>query len=152
MIRWVSEQDHLVERFRRLRREMDELLESFSSGQRRTALPFWSHSRLFPLVNVKESADSVIVTLELPGIVIEKTEVKLDGENLTVRGERPSESVGAQVSYHRRERTCGSFERTIRLPAQVDSHTVTASYRYGLLTIRMNKDEPADTTRISVAS
>ncbi len=142
---WYTEPDLFREQFLRLRKEMSNLLD-YSSGR-----PPWEYSRLFPLVNVKETDEAFYVSFELPGIDADETEVKVGEDTLTIRGVRRADPVAENSSYHRRERACGPFERTIGLPLRVDPKSVSALYKNGTLTIQLAKEESAQARQIEVS-
>jgi len=123
----------------RLRREMDRLVEG---GARRPFLGF--ETRLFPLLNVRDTGDSFVVSAEIPGMKADDLEIKVEGETLTLKGERrPEDAVGAEASYHRRERATGTFQRSITLPGKVDPEKVTATYKNGVLMVTLIREKAA---------
>jgi HSP20 family protein len=78
--------------------------------------------------------DAAVVRVELPGVDVAKdVTVEVDGDRLTVRGERREEQSGEGW----RESRTGSFRRTFTLPQHVDADAVTASYDAGVLTLRV---------------
>ncbi len=106
---------------------------------------------VFPPVNVFADKDgSVVVHAEVPGIDPESLTVNFEGRRLTLSGERkPPEG---KASYHRRERQYGRFSRTVQLPEDLDSQSAQASYKHGVLTIRVAKLEAAKPRKIEVVS
>ena len=96
-------------------------------------------------MNVWTNQDGVVVTAELPGINPEDLDISVQNENLTLRGSRTPDEVEEGVTYHRRERSSGSFVRSLQLPFNVDSDQVEASYAKGVLRItlpRADADKP----------
>jgi HSP20 family protein len=87
--------------------------------------------------------------LELPGVTQENLEILVVGGELTVKGQRGSAAKGSEA-FHRRERSTGTFERTFRLPKDVDSSKVEATLRDGVLTIKLPKAEAAKPRKIAV--
>jgi HSP20 family protein len=88
-----------------------------------------------PAVDVSETAEAFVFTVELPGIKPEAVEIVVKDNHLTIKGERrPVESKDG-VRVHHRERPSGRFARVFRLPKAVDAENVTATYRDGLLEI-----------------
>jgi len=63
--------------------------------------------------------------------------ISLEGETLTIKGERPLCEGDQSVSYHRREIDCGSFSRAISLPCRIDVAKVAATSKNGILTITL---------------
>jgi HSP20 family protein len=87
-----------------------------------------------PTTDVVREGDDAVVRVELPGVdVAEDVTVEVDGNRLTVRGERREEQSGEGW----RESRTGSFRRTFTLPQHVDADAVTASYDAGVLTLRV---------------
>jgi HSP20 family protein len=103
-----------------------------------------------PSLDVYEEKDSVVVKAELPGMKKEEVEVNLAGENLTIKGEKKEEQEVKEDDYYRRERSYGSFLRNVALPCDVKSDEIKASFKDGVLEIRMPKTEEAKKKSISV--
>jgi HSP20 family protein len=110
----------------------------------------WRETRLFPLLNVNELPDSFVVTAEIPGMKTEDLEIRIEGDTLTLKGERKPEAVTEEASYHRRERAVGSFQRSLMLPRAVDPEKVQALYKNGVLTVTLTKEKPAQPKQISI--
>lgn len=87
---------------------------------------------------------------ELPGIKKEDVEVNLVGANLRIKGEKKEHKEVKKDDYYRRERSYGSFLRTIALPCDVKDDEIKASFKDGVLEIRMPKTEEAKRKLISV--
>ena len=95
---------------------------------------------------------SPVVTAELPGVSPDDVEISVVGETLTIHGDRKSEEVDEKATYHRQERACGQFNRSIELPFMVESDKVSAKLEKGLLTITLPRAEQDKPRRISVNS
>lgn len=102
-----------------------------------------------PAINLWESRGELFAEAELPGVKQEDLEVLVVGGELTIKGQRPSPSNGAQP-FHRRERPAGAFQRTVRLPIDVDASKVQATLRDGVLTISLPMAEAAKPRKIAV--
>ncbi len=113
-------------------------------------LPIRPLSIRMPSLDVYEEKDSVVVKAELPGMKKEDVEVNLAGENLTIKGEKKEDKEVKEDDYYRRERSYGSFLRTVALPCEVKSDEIKASFNDGVLEIRMPKTEEAKKKSISV--
>jgi HSP20 family protein len=133
-----------------LRREMDSLLSSFSQGGTRP--PLWRETRLFPLLNVWETDEAYLISAEIPGMNVDDLEVKIDGDTLTLKGERKVAEVPENASFHRRERATGIFQRSLTLPGKVDSENVNATYKNGVITVMLQKEKAAQPRQISVST
>ena len=129
-------------RFREMEREMSRLL-----GE--SARP---RSAAFPPVNVHTDSDGAVVTAELPGVDPEDLDITVHNQSLVVRGERKAPDVAKDLTWHRRERTFGQFTRTVDLPFAVDADSVQASYRDGILEVKLERAEADKPKQITVQS
>ncbi|MSR59143.1 MAG: Hsp20/alpha crystallin family protein [Planctomycetaceae bacterium] len=92
-----------------------------------------------PDIDVVETGNELVVTVDLPGIDPQSVEILLAGNLLTVKGNTSAADVPAGAAIHRRERPVGEFDRTLSLPATVSPEQVSADSRHGVLTIRLAK-------------
>lgn len=113
-------------------------------------LPIRPLSIRMPSLDVFEEKDSVVVKAELPGMKKEDVEVSLSGENLTIKGEKKEDKEVKEDDYYRRERSYGSFLRAVTLPCEVKSGEIKASFKDGVLEIRLPKTEEAKKKSIAV--
>lgn len=84
-----------------------------------------------------QTEDEVIVKATLPGLKAEDVDITVTGETLTLRGEYKQEKEEKKATYHIREQRYGSFERSVRLPADVKTDKARADFENGVLTIAM---------------
>jgi HSP20 family protein len=129
--------------FRAMRRQIDELFNELSSGQR-FGVPFGEG--FTPRIDVTESDGELTVCAELPGVEEKDLEVTLNGNQLTIRGEKKREHEEKDEKrgvYHRVERSYGSFQRTMTLPYDVDPSRVSAEFKSGVLKVKLPKPEEA---------
>lgn len=95
-----------------------------------------------PAVDLYETGDRFVLSIELPGLVRDQIKIELQHDTLTVRGDRPvTREEGAQ--FHRVERGHGPFSRSFPLPQPVDADAIAAEFRDGVLTIVVPKAAPA---------
>lgn len=137
----------------RLRDEVDSLFDRFFGGR-------WGFGRGNELdlgrwpetlrADLAESDDEVTVTLEVPGVDPKELDINVTGQTLTVRGEKRQEREDQQRNFHYVERQFGSFQRTISLPVGVDPEKVNATFRNGVVTIRLPKNPDARPKKITV--
>jgi HSP20 family protein len=113
-------------------------------------LPIRPSSIRMPSLDVYEEKDSVVVKAELPGMKKEDVEVNLAGEILTIKGEKKEDKEVKEDNYYRRERSYGSFLRSVGLPCEVKSDEIKASFKDGVLEIRLPKTEESKKKSISV--
>jgi HSP20 family protein len=94
-----------------------------------------------PAVEISETDDELMITAELPGIDADQVHVMLDGDVLTIRGEKVDErSEGDEnAQYYLVERSYGVFQRSFTLPSTVDPESIVAEYNNGVLRIRLRK-------------
>jgi HSP20 family protein len=129
----------------RLQREMSRLFENvYGPGQ----AP-WRQG-VYPLVNISEDRDHVYVRAELPGMNPKDLEITIHQGSLILRGERKIPGEEKEVNYHRRERESGFFRRVVGLPTPVGPEKVDASFKDGILTIKLAKPEKVKPRKIQV--
>jgi HSP20 family protein len=104
-----------------------------------------------PAVDVYENDDhEFVLKAELPEVKREDIAITYDNGVLTLKGERKSEVETSRDNYHRVERQHGSFTRSFTLPATVDAARIQASYKDGVLTIRVPQREEAKPKQIEI--
>jgi len=103
-----------------------------------------------PAVDIREEAERFVVLADLPGVDAAAIELTVEGDLLTIRGERTLEPTAEAASVRRNERTGGRFERIFRLPETAAGEGVEATYRHGVLTISIPKAKEATPYRIEV--
>ena len=104
---------------------------------------------VFPPLNVFTDRDGYVVKMEVPGVDPASVQIEAQGRTLTVSGKR-EDAPPAEGSFHRRERGTGQFSRSFQLPADVDTARAEASYKHGVLTVRVPKKEEAKPRQITV--
>lgn len=108
-----------------------------------------------PPVEMKDLADELVVTAELPGIAAKNVDVNVDNGVLTISGEKTEEKKEGEPDsqFYMWERRYGSFRRSFTLPTEVDIDRVTADFDNVILTIKLPKSEKvkAKGKKISVA-
>lgn len=104
-----------------------------------------------PAVDVFESDNhEFVVKAELPDVKREDINVTFENGTLTLQGERRAEHDTSKDRFHRIERQYGSFSRSFTLPATVDASRIAASYKDGVLTVRLPQREEAKPKQIEV--
>ena len=106
----------------------------------------------FPQVNVVSIGDEVVVSAECPGMALADIELSITGGALTIKGKRTSDAKVPEQAYHRRERTFGSFARSIQLPERVAAEKAEARYVNGVLEVRIPHAAEAKPRKIAVTS
>jgi HSP20 family protein len=104
-----------------------------------------------PAVDIHQATDGeVVIKAELPDVKREDINITIDKHVLTLAGERKLEESVSKDGFHLKERFHGSFSRSFTLPTTVDAGRVQASYKDGLLTIRLPQREDAKPKQIAV--
>jgi len=103
-----------------------------------------------PAVDMYETREELVVATELPGLNEKDIHLSISGDVLTLRGERTWNQEVKQESYYRGERRFGKFERSVPLPIPVQADKVRASYRDGVLTVKLPKVEEIKAKEIKI--
>lgn len=103
-----------------------------------------------PPVDIYEDEKSVIIKAEIPEVDQKDIEVKIEGNTLTLKGERKHTSEIRKENYYRVERCFGQFQRSFSLPQSIDRDHIQASCDKGVLTITLPKLEEAKPKQITV--
>lgn len=96
-----------------------------------------------PAIDIFEDKDDLVVKAEIPGLLKDEIDVSVTGKVLTIKGEKKKEEEIKEKDYYRSERSFGAFSRTIELPVEVKANDVKASFKNGVLEIRLPKTEEA---------
>jgi HSP20 family protein len=107
------------------------------SGTSLAAFPRWG----LLAGEVEEIGNEIIVRVEVPGMEKEDFSITIEGNQLYLSGEKRYEREARDSTYHVMERAYGSFQRSIPLPRNVDADHAQASYKNGVLSIRLPKVE-----------
>jgi HSP20 family protein len=130
--------------FDQLRREMHRLLDPGRGEFAELG------SGVFPPMNVTHDADNFYVSAEVPGIKASELSISAVKNRLSIAGRREIQTENERVSYHRKERPEGSFNRTLTLPTELDVDRIEARYADGILSLKLPKAEAAKPRLISV--
>jgi len=101
-------------------------------------------------VDIYEDEHNITLKLEVPGIDEKDIDVRVEGNTLTVHGERKIEKEEKEENFRRVERQYGSFTRSFTLPSSVDAGQVSGNYDQGLLKIKLAKKAEAKPKQIKV--
>ncbi|MBC7327198.1 Hsp20/alpha crystallin family protein [bacterium] len=127
-----------------LRREMERLFDEIF--ERRPI----RREEFHPLTDIVETENEFIVKMELPGINPDDVEITLHGDTLTIRGEKKEEQRSEKENYLRLERCYGSFQRSFTLGVPVKADEVKATFKDGILEVRVPKAEEAKPKPIKI--
>jgi HSP20 family protein len=105
-----------------------------------------------PAVDFAETDKAYEITAELPGIEEKNIEVKLASGVWSIKGEKQEEKEEKDKNYYRRERSFGSFERSFRVPDDVEADKIEASFKNGVLSVTLPKaaEAPKEAKKIEV--
>lgn len=121
-----------------LQRELNQVFEGFLSrfgkGLEGLHLPWGDHEAKSDVV---EMENAIEISIELPGMTMEDIEVTVTDDLLTVKGEKKIERQEEKKGYYLSERSYGAIWRTIPLPPGTDGSKAEASFRNGVLTVRL---------------
>jgi HSP20 family protein len=115
-------------------------------------VPWSSESAWAPAVDVQETESEVLVDVEAPGMKPAELDISLTDSTLTVRGEKKGEREEKKGDYQIRERSYGSFVRSVRLPADVDSDNASSKYEDGVLKITLPKSEKSKPKKVAIST
>ena len=115
------------------------------NGQESMALAEWA-----PLVDIAEDDKEYLITAELPEVKKEDVKVTMENGMLTITGERKFEKEEKNKTWHRVERSYGSFARSFALPDNGDAEKVNAEFKDGILNVHVAKSEAAKPKQIEV--
>ena len=139
----------------RWERDMERMMDEFFDRRMR---PWWPERWLSreamevsaAAIDLYEEKDDIVVKAELPGMEKDNIQVNLSDHTLTIKGEKKKEEEIKEKNYYRSERAYGSFIRTVELPKDVHGDKVKASFKNGVLEVRLPKTEEAKTREIKV--
>ncbi len=133
-----------------LREAMDRLFEeSFIRPSRGSALVS-GNGGMSVAVDMYETEDNLVVSAAVPGLTPDDVDISITGNTLTIQGEFRSEEEGERGNVHFQERRYGKFQRSLNLPANVNTDQVDATFESGILKITLPKLEEAKPKQIPV--
>src|SRR4029453_6314096 len=132
--------------FDQIRREMLRLLEADTDGAPDQG------AGVFPPMNITQDDDNFYLRAEIPGIKPAELSISALRNRVSISGKREIPREHDRVSYHRKQRPEGAFNRAAPLPTEVDAERVDARYAEGILTLTLPKAEQAKPRQIAVKS
>ncbi len=151
LVPWKTDRDVEVRRAEdalpAFHRAFDDLFDRFFRGTELTPFRELGHAwgAGMPALNVEESDKEYRVCAEVPGWDEKDIDITLSGDTLTIKGEHKDESEEGEkgAEGYRYQRRYGSFQRSVRLPAEVDRDHVEATCERGVLTVKLPKTPEA---------
>lgn len=142
IIPWRKKDDSFLSLQKNMNTVFDNFLKGFDLDVR--------GGSFHPALDVHETAESVIVKAEIPGIAAKDVEISLTGDRLTISGEKKEEKEEKRDNYRMIERSFGSFSRVVSLPSYIDPAKVEAAARDGILTITIAKKPDVKPRKIEI--
>ena len=102
-------------------------------------------SMMAPRIDIHEAGDDLEITAELPGVAPNDVDLRIEGDLLTIRGEKRRERKDEQA--HVVERSYGAFSRSIQLPFQPDPDQVRADFEHGVLKVKVPRQGQQEKSR-----
>ncbi len=147
IVRWEPFRD-LVS----LQERMNRLFDDSFRGVARTGEEDWALGGSWaPAVDIFELEGNIVLKAELPGVEAKDVDIRVENNVLTLRGERKFDNEVKRESYHRVERSYGTFSRSFTLPTVVDTGNIKAEFKEGVLRVTLPKREEAKPKQIAIS-
>lgn len=114
-------------------------------------LPWEPKNAWSPKVDIWEDKDKMVVEAELPGVDKKDIDVNISDGLLTIRAVTEKKQESKEKNYFRSERSYGEFVRSIRLPYEIDSKNIKATFKNGVLEVQLPKTKEVKDKNIKVA-
>ncbi len=125
-----------------------EMYKAFGDGSRSGGS---ARSAMFcPKMNMVETDDTFVLTLDLPGMTLEDVAIEVNGDELSVSGHRSNMTESTDGKWHRVESSYGNFYRAMKLGRGLVTENIDAEYKDGVLTITVPKAEEVKARRIEI--
>ena len=146
---WKRKKENHANEFRR---EIDNLYDRFFEPNFLPSSYIFGQGKWDPTLDISEGRKDITVKAEIPGIEAKDFDISIDGRLLTIKGEKKQEQREEEETYYRVERSYGYFNRTIQLPAEVNPDKVDATYKRGILKIKLRKSKENESKRIKITT
>ncbi len=123
--------------------DIDRLFDDFTRSMFAAPAAGRGQGPLMPKMDIAETAKAYEVAVELPGIDPKDVELSVADDVLTIKGESRTETTKEEKNYLRVERSQGSFQRALSLPADADQSKIEATFDRGMLKVSIAKAAPA---------
>ncbi len=135
--------------------DVDRMMDDFFARRMRPWWPkrwfgAWDEEIVTPALDVYEEKDEIIVKAELPGMDKNEIEIEIADSELILKGEKKKEEKVEEKNYYRCERSHGAFRRSVELPRDVQADKIKATFKNGILEVRLPKTEKAKAKDIKV--
>jgi HSP20 family protein len=129
-----------------LRDEFDNLLSRLFSDEEVA----WTSGAIPATLDFSEADNFFEVRMDIPGVSAKDIEIQMNGNLFTVKAERKDEKEEKGRTFHRIERHCGWFQRSLMLPTEIKQDQIEANYNNGVLTVKLPKMVERKPQRIPV--
>jgi HSP20 family protein len=144
LIRWEPARE-----MQTIQQEMNRLFSTFFESPEgdggRGAMRRW-----IPAMDLVEEGEEYVLRADLPGVREEDVNIEVEGNVLTISGERKAEKEDRKEGYYRVERAVGRFSRSLTLPDGVDPDSIQAQFENGVLTVRIPKPQERQPRRVAI--
>ncbi len=150
----VKKEPDVLSPFGEMERYFDEIFNQPFALFRHPMWPrpqFPSREVISPTVDIFEEGKEVVVKAEIPGMKKNDINIDISENSMTISGEKKQETKVDRKDYHRVECSYGSFCRSFRLPDNVNSDKAKASFKDGVLEIRMPKSNKEKKKKITIS-
>ncbi|MDA0837219.1 MAG: Hsp20/alpha crystallin family protein [Planctomycetota bacterium] len=144
----ASSKDDLIQNIVEMQQEMMQTFQDFLVNAQ--PLPSLNAEVWRPPTDVLESDDSIIVTMEIPGVGPEDMHIAVEEQRLVVQGRRTRPTPKQKMQFQQMEVNYGQFQRTIALSSPVDEDNVQANYSGGFLQIHLPKITVKKVTKVII--
>jgi HSP20 family protein len=110
----------------------------------------YEESRNMMPIDMYQVKDDLVIRAELPGFRKEEVDVSVEGDELTIKGERKQEELPEGSKSYLCERCYGDYRRTVTLPFEVEVGKISATFENGILEIKLPMREEAKPKHIAV--
>ena len=145
IVRWDPFRDMVTLRDRMDRLFEDSLTRARDRGEEDFGTGAWA-----PAVDIYETSDSLVIKAEIPGIDKKDVSIEVKDNTLRLKGTRKQEKDVKEENYHRMECCYGSFQRTFTLPATVDQEKISATFKNGMLEVKLPKKEEKKPRQVEI--
>ncbi|EKF75538.1 heat shock protein Hsp20 [Alcanivorax hongdengensis A-11-3] len=138
LLRWDREFDNWFEQM------LGDMAWTTPAPRAQPSIPFR------PNLDILERPEHYLITAELPSMEKRDLSVTLDGDSLTIAGEKQDVMESEKDGYHYSERRFGQFQRLLTLPADADGEQMNATFHNGVLSLTIPRHEPHNQTRKAI--
>jgi HSP20 family protein len=105
---------------------------------------------VWPAIDISENENEIAVTAEVPGCKAEDVDISVNGNMLTISGEKKQQQEKKEKGYYHYERYYGGFRREITLPAEVETDKIEAVCKDGVLSVKLPKAEKTKAFKVKI--